>query len=190
MTWLSRETGKKYRLLTEAEREYVTRAGTTSPYWWGTTISDNQANYDTRPRQSAQDAEAARVATKTAGPKKMGKSKNKPELTHAEEKTAAAPPDLRFRGGTVPVHFFQPNPWGLYQVHGNVAEWVQDCWGRTYHGAPADGSAATSGDCSKRVIRGGSWNFYPEDLRAAYREAGRANQAFVVVGFRVARELT
>jgi formylglycine-generating enzyme required for sulfatase activity len=90
-TWLSGKTGKTYRLLSEAEREYVARAGTTTPYWWGASISTSQANYNS--------------------------------------------------SKTVPVDSFQPNPWGLYQVHGNVWEWVEDCYNDTYIGALSDGSA-------------------------------------------------
>ena len=72
-----------------------------------------------------------------------------------------------YRQKTLPVESFQPNPWGLYQVHGNVWEWCQDCWNDNYHNAPADGSAWTTGDCSRRVLRGGSWSNNPQYLRSA-----------------------
>jgi formylglycine-generating enzyme required for sulfatase activity len=65
-----------------------------------------------------------------------------------------------------------PNPWGLHDVHGNVWEWVQDCWHENYEEAPTDGSAweeEGGGDCGRRVVRGGSWNSYPEYLRSAFR---------------------
>ncbi|MFV0278769.1 MAG: formylglycine-generating enzyme family protein [Parahaliea sp.] len=71
---------------------------------------------------------------------------------------------------TAPVGSFAPNPWGLYDMHGNVWEWVQDCWHGSYEGAPADGSAwleENGGDCTGRVLCGGSWNFNPFILRAA-----------------------
>jgi formylglycine-generating enzyme required for sulfatase activity len=126
LAWISRKTGKTYRLLSEAEREYVTRAGTTTPYWWGTSISTDQANYN--------------------GTYPNGKGPG------------------QFRRQTVPVDSFAPNPFGLYQVHGNVWEWVQDCDHAGYDGAPTDGSAWTSGNgsawtggaCIRRVLRGGS----------------------------------
>ena len=70
---------------------------------------------------------------------------------------------------TAPVGSFGPNIWGLHDMHGNVKEWVQDCWNGSYQGAPTDGSAWESGDCSQRVLRGGAWNYNPGILRSAYR---------------------
>jgi formylglycine-generating enzyme required for sulfatase activity len=117
--WLSKMTGKSYRLLSEAEREYVTRAGTATPFWWGSSISTDQANYD---------------GNHTYGSGAKGEHRNM----------------------TLPVASFQPNPWGLYQVHGNVYDWVEDCFHDSYRGAPSDGTAWTTGDCTYRVLRGGS----------------------------------
>ena len=95
-----------------------------------------------------------------------------------------------YRGRTVPVGSFPPNAWGLHDVHGNVWEWVEDCWNGSYAEAPSDGSARERWDCSNRVLRGGAWNLKPRFLRSANRiritSAGRNN----VVGFRVARTLT
>ncbi len=132
-SWLSKQTGKSYRLLSEAEYEYAARAGTTTPFWWGSSITPEQANYD--------------GTYVYAGGGRKGEYRHK----------------------TVPVKSFKPNPWGLYQVHGNAWSWVEDCWHDDYNGAPTDGSAWTSGDCSTRVLRGGSWINDPRDLRAAYR---------------------
>ena len=154
VAWLSRKTGKTYRLLSEAEREYVTRAGTTTPFWWGSQISTSLANYN--------------------GNYSYGNG-----------------PKGEYRQRTLPVDSFSPNPWGLYQVHGNVWEWVEDCYNKNYSGAPSDGSAWTSGDCSLRVLRGGSWVNDPEHLRSANRE-GNTTVVDVRVnlyGFRVARTL-
>jgi formylglycine-generating enzyme required for sulfatase activity len=159
VAWLSHKTGQPYRLLSEAEREYVTRAGTTTPFWWGSSISTRQANYDGKFAFPA-------GANATGG----------------------------FRRETVPVDFFPPNPWGLYQVHGNVHEWVEDCWHASYDGAPADGSARTEPDCTEHVARGGSWNFSAWHLRSASR--GRlatvafASGGVVAIGLRVARTLS
>ena len=147
--WLSDKTRKKYRLLSEAEREYVTRAGTDTPFWWGKSISTDEANYD---------------GNYTYG----GGSKGE------------------YRQKTLPVNSFQPNPWGLYQMHGNVWEWVEDCWHGDYHNAPNDGSAWTTGDCTYRVLRGGSWNFDPQDLRAARRSLSTPDDRVNYIGFRVA----
>jgi formylglycine-generating enzyme required for sulfatase activity len=157
LSWLSRKAGKTYRLLSEAEREYVTRAGTTTPFWWGSSISTNQANYN---------------GNHTYGKGVKGE----------------------YRQQTVPVDSFQPNPWGLYQVHGNVWEWAEDCvagyfYQESYNGAPNDGSARTSGDCGSRVLRGGPWDYHPQVLRAAdrYRFSVIRSNDF---GFRVGRVLT
>jgi formylglycine-generating enzyme required for sulfatase activity len=127
--YISSIADKPYRLLTEAEREYVTRAGTTTPFWWGSSISTAQANY-------------------------RG--------------------DDVWRRKTVPIDAFKANPWGLYNVHGNVREWVEDCYQDSYRRVPSDGSAADFGDCSSRVLRGGSWAYGPEDLRAASRDKNTA----------------
>jgi formylglycine-generating enzyme required for sulfatase activity len=148
--WLSRKTGKTYRLLSEAEREYVTRAGTTTPFWWGATITTSQANYN------GTDAFA-------------GGAKGE------------------YRHQTLPVDSFAPNPFGLFQVHGNVWEWVEDCWHAGYAGAPADGSAWTSPECNLRVVRGGSWFYAPGGLRSANRDRAKPANRYYDYGFRVAR---
>jgi formylglycine-generating enzyme required for sulfatase activity len=147
--WLSRRTGKSYRLLSEAEREYVTRAGTTTLFWWGSTISTGQANYD----------------------------------------GSYSRPKGEYRQRTVPVDSFQPNAWGLYQVHGNVWEWTGDCYHDSYGGALRNGSARTTGDCSLRVVRGGSWIDNPGDLRAALRGRITIGVREDYLGFRVGRTL-
>jgi formylglycine-generating enzyme required for sulfatase activity len=151
--WLSRRTGKAYRLLNEAEREYVTRAGTMTPFWWGSSISTQQANYN---------------GNFTYGDGSQGE----------------------YRQKTIPVGSFPPNPWGLYQVHGNIWEWVEDCSNKNYTGAPTDGSVWTSGNCNSRVLRGGSWNDDPKNLRAANRLIGIDSKIRAFnFGFRVARTL-
>jgi formylglycine-generating enzyme required for sulfatase activity len=90
---------------------------------------------------------------------------------------------------TTPVGSYPANPWGLFDVHGNVWEWVEDCWNDSYQGAPADGSAWTTGDCSRRVLRGGSWFIDPEFLRAALRTWNNPDFRYSDRGFRVARTL-
>jgi formylglycine-generating enzyme required for sulfatase activity len=74
-------------------------------------------------------------------------------------------------------------------MHGNVWEWVEDCWPRSYDGAPADGSAWTAGDCNARVVRGGSWKTDPQYLRAAYRDRNTPAGRNSGLGFRVKRTL-
>jgi formylglycine-generating enzyme required for sulfatase activity len=150
LPWLSRKTGKLYRMLTEAEWEYVARAGTTTPFWWGVSISAEQANYD-------------------------------------GGTTYVNAPKGEFRAQTVPVDTLAPNPWGLYNVHGNVWEWVQDCWSDSYDGGRPDGAAWTAESCDLRVLRGGSWYAYPWFLRSAARSGVTAADRSDLFGLRVAR---
>ena len=91
---------------------------------------------------------------------------------------------------TAPVGSFSANAFGLHDVLGNVWEWVEDCWNESYRGAPTDGSAWESGDCDRRVLRGGSWGDEPRDLRSADRFWGTTGVRVDDVGFRVARTLT
>jgi len=153
VAWLTKTTGKTYRLPSEAEREYVTRAGTTTPYWWGSSISGSQANYDSR-------------------------------MTHA------GGVDGVWLQKTVPVDTFAPNPWGLYNVHGNVYEWMEDCQDFDNAKNPRDGTAKTTGDCSHRMARGGAWStIHAADLRAAARVSSSATERDTGFGFRVVRTL-
>ena len=91
---------------------------------------------------------------------------------------------------TAPVGSVPANAWGLHDMHGNVWEWVQDCWNGSYAGAPVDGGAWLSGDCSERVLRGGSWYNLPRNLRAALRSGDTTGNRYGDNGFRVARTLT
>jgi formylglycine-generating enzyme required for sulfatase activity len=92
---------------------------------------------------------------------------------------------------TGPVDSFKPNPWGLYQVHGNVFDWTADCWHESYNGAPDDGSAWTDSctDSSKRAVRGGSWVDLPMFLRSAGRARFPTEKRNSYLGFRVGRLL-
>ncbi|HJN88416.1 MAG TPA: SUMF1/EgtB/PvdO family nonheme iron enzyme, partial [Dehalococcoidia bacterium] len=76
---------------------------------------------------------------------------------------------------------------GLHDMLGNLWEWGQDCWNESYSGAPTDGSAWTSGDCSRRVLRGGSWSYGPRDVRSANRFRVRSAIRSNNVGFRISR---
>lgn len=151
VAWLSRKTGKSYRLLTEAEWEYVARAGTTTAFNTGASINPTQANYDTK-------------------------------VSYAGSPTATS------QGRTVPVGSYSPNDFGLHDVHGNVWEWVEDCWNGSYAGAPGDGSAWASGNCALRVLRGGSWFNAPGIARSALRYVNvPALRVSYYFGLRVAR---
>jgi formylglycine-generating enzyme required for sulfatase activity len=142
VSWLSRETGHTYRLLSEAEWEYAARAGTITRFSWGDDIpTAERANFGSN------------------------------------------------RGRTTEVGSYPANPWGLCDMHGNVREWVEDCWNDSYEGAPDNGSAWTSGDCARRVLRGGSWYSVPRLLRSAFRYWLDSVDRDGGIGFRVARTL-
>ncbi len=89
---------------------------------------------------------------------------------------------------TAPVESFAANAFGLYDMHGNVWEWTQDCWNASYHGAPDGGLPWLSGDCDRRVIRGGSWNVSPYFLRSALRNWTEINSHSYSTGFRLVME--
>jgi formylglycine-generating enzyme required for sulfatase activity len=91
---------------------------------------------------------------------------------------------------TSPVGSFKPNAFGLYDMHGNVWEWVDDCYHDNYSGAPTDGSSWTAGDCSRHVVRGGSRRSDPRDIRSAHRVWDTAGDRSGAMGFRVGRTLT
>ena len=91
---------------------------------------------------------------------------------------------------SAPVGSHAANAWGLRDMHGNAAEWVSDCWNPDYLGAPADGSSWTAGDCSLRVVRGGSWISAPQAVRSASRARKPAENRYLDIGFRVVRELS
>ena len=150
--WLSKKTGKTYRLLTEAEWEYAARAGTMTPFSTGATISTDQANYD---------------GNYTYGSGKKG----------------------QYRRRTVEVGSFQANEFGLHDVHGNVREWVQDCYQSSYAGAPTDGRSVADASRCRRVVRGGYWLNIPQNIRSASRDGTHPDLRSGVGGFRLARTL-
>ena len=90
---------------------------------------------------------------------------------------------------TAPVASFEPNAFGLYDMIGNVWEWLQDCWNDSYKGAPTEGSAWESGNCGLRVVRGGSWNIRPGYARVANRNRDAPTDRYIYQGFRLARML-
>jgi formylglycine-generating enzyme required for sulfatase activity len=90
---------------------------------------------------------------------------------------------------TLEIYTSEPNPFGLLHMHGNVREWVEDCWNASLAGLPRDGSARTSGDCERHVIRGGSWADEPKGLRSAVRSWDVTTERRAQIGFRVGRAL-
>jgi formylglycine-generating enzyme required for sulfatase activity len=159
--WLSRKTGKAYRLLSEAEWEYAARGGSHSSRPWG----DD-------PGQACRNANVGDATAKAGVPGFSNIAMHACDDGHAY---------------TAPVGSYQPNGFGLYDMIGNAWEWTEDCWNEDYAGAPGDGSARTAGDCERRVLRGGSWDVNPDVARSAYRGADAAGFRDVDFGFRVAR---
>ena len=158
--WISGRTGKSYRLLSESEWEYMARSGSRSKYPFG-------------------DSESALCGHGNAADQSTDLNwRNKSCSDGIGKKTA-------------PVGSFQANGFGVYDTVGNVWEWVEDCWHESYSGAPSDGNAWTSGgDCAKRVLRGGSWNYGPWDLRSAVRNRSGPSARSYNLGFRIARTLS
>ena len=160
--WLSRRTDHEYRLASESEWEYAARAKTETSRFWG----DNP--------DSACDF--ANVADQTL-------KESYPDLAWPIHDCE----DGHVR--TAPVGNFQANFFGLNDMLGNVWEWTEDCWNANYTGAPDDGSAWVTGNCSARVVRGGSWLSGPRVVRSADRYRNDASNRSEIVGFRVARTL-
>jgi formylglycine-generating enzyme required for sulfatase activity len=145
--WLSRKTGKQYRLPSESEWEYAARAGTTTSFSFGDTLTTDQANYDGSP---------------------SGLNRQK----------------------TMPVGSFPANAFGLHDMHGNAWEWIEDCWSDEYIAeTPVNGAPFMRANCGGHVMRGGSWEDYSGDARAAARVGAFNDDAFWSDGIRVARSI-
>jgi formylglycine-generating enzyme required for sulfatase activity len=164
--WLSTETGKKYRLPSEAEYEYVARAGGKGTYWWG----EGSPNEAVENLTGERDKSPARREWSTYF-KKYGDG-------HWGPAPVGSIDDEKL------VH-----PMGIYDIAGNVSEWTEDCWHQNYMMAPVDGSAWVNPGCKRRVARGGHWASAPEQSRAAFRFPVGDDSYGPVVGIRIARDL-
>jgi formylglycine-generating enzyme required for sulfatase activity len=158
LAWISKKTGHAYRLLTDSEYEYAARAGSTTPWWWG---SD--------PNATCLYANGADLDTKARFP---------------QYKAPACHDGYVF---TSPAGLFKPNAFGLYDMVGQAWSLTADCWNDTYANEPTDGSANMGGDCGRRSMRGASWDNDPASLRSARRSKnGLIERRGDGVGFRVA----
>ena len=165
VAWLSAATGQRYRIPTEAEWEYVARAGTTTLQSWGDSFDDvclhaNSSDLDRADAHGGLEAEPTRF--------------------------------FDCRDGfvyTAPVGSYPANQFGLYDVIGNVWEWVEDCFYPTYQGAPADSSAWIHEGCDRLVVRGGGWFSRVWFVRPAGRSREGPEYRSMTLGLRVLREL-
>lgn len=160
--WLSAQSGQRYRLPSEAEFEYVLRAGGSGIYPWG----------DGGP--------PARSGNFTGA---------KDRSASGRHWSNAFPGYGDGYWGPAPVGRFKPDAWGVHDMAGNVSEWVADCWHDSYRRAPRDGSAWVNAGCRTRVVRGGSWASAPAQTRSAWRAPAPADSTNARIGFRVVREI-
>ncbi|MDR2012457.1 MAG: SUMF1/EgtB/PvdO family nonheme iron enzyme [Rhodanobacter sp.] len=162
VAWLSVRTGKHYRLPSETEFEYALRAGSSTRYSWG------DGNPD----------------------KPLGNFTGAGDRSPTKRSWSSAFP--RYSDGfwgPAPVKSFPPNAFGLYDMEGNVSEWVQDCLHDNYVRAPHDSTAWVNPGCAQRVVRGGSWGSDPDQVRSAFRTAAPDDTRSARVGIRIARDL-
>ena len=166
--WLSKVTGKAYRLPSETEWEYAARGGTTTPRYFGDRDSDEESLLSVT-------CDYANVFDSSAVTE-LAFSYPNARCTDAHTYTA-------------PVGSYKPNAFDLYDLIGNAREWLQDCYTTSYEGRPADGHAwEWAGGCEQRGVRGGSWATRPSESRAAARGGEAQGLRQSDLGFRVVRE--
>lgn len=160
--WLSSVTGKRYRLPSEAEFEYALRAGSQSRFPWGEADPPRQTGNLTGARD---------------------RSPSGRNWGNAFERYGDG------HWGPAPAGSYRANTFGLYDLEGNVSEWVMDCWHVGYRRAPADGGPWYNPGCRSRVVRGASWSSAPAQARSAWRMLQAHDVTNARTGFRVARDI-
>lgn len=159
IAWLKVKTGRRYRLPSESEWEYVARAGSKGAYWTGASIGHDKARF------------------------------GQPQVAGLLQKTSATEPNADGKGpGAVTAGFGGPNAFNLFDVHGNAWEVVADCWLDDHAALPAEGRPVTRIPCRAQVAKGGGWSSEADRLRAAARQPFDAGLAANTVGFRMARD--
>jgi formylglycine-generating enzyme required for sulfatase activity len=162
--WLSEKTDRHYRLPSEAEWEFAARAGTSTRRFWGDA-----------PASACDYANVYDRGSEVLMPR--ARTRRKPHDCEDGYKT------------TAPVGRFKANQLELHDMLGNVGEWVQDCWHDNYEGTPKDASSWLDSVCGGRVVRGGSWNDAPRNVRSAYRNWYSPDDRYGFVGFRLAQDI-
>ncbi|MBO9716948.1 MAG: SUMF1/EgtB/PvdO family nonheme iron enzyme [Pseudoxanthomonas sp.] len=159
--WLSAQTGRHYRLPSEAEFEYALRAGNPGRFPWGDNAipPDGSGNF---------------AGGNDVSP--SGRTWNNAFVGFGDG-----------YWGPAPTGRFEPNAWGLHDLAGNVSEWVADCWHASYRRAPADGAAWFNPGCRSRVVRGGVWSGSPAQTRSAWRSPMDSDMTSARIGFRLVR---
>ena len=178
--WLSKETGETYRLLTESEWEYSARAGTKTVRFWGNSDEGcdyaNGADLDITPESFLEEM----------------KGRGSKIVLPEDWVVADCHDGYEY---SAPVGSFVPNDFGVYDILGNVAEWVGDCWDGSYEDSPRDGTARLTGDCNRPILRGASYYDMPLYLRSSNHYGFQSNQSenkdtrYINFGFRVMREM-
>ncbi len=164
--WLSAATGRHFRLPSNTEWEYAARAGTTTTVWWGDTPGAATCRY-------ANVRDAGSVGRSTGG---------------LVDPASVMPCDDR-HATTAPVASFAPNPWGLYDMIGNVWEMTLDCLNADQRGAPTDARPRDTGTCTSHIDRGASWGNTPKYVRAAAQHPDLIGARTAVLGFRLVEDI-
>ncbi len=160
--WLSERSGQRYRLPSEAEFEYAARSGEAGRFPWG----------DAPPKSGTGNLTGG--GDRSPGGRSWGNA-------------FAGYRDGHW--GPAPTASFRPNRFDIYDLEGNISEWVADCWHDGYRRAPTQGEAWVNSGCRTRVVRGGAWASSPAQTRAAWRSQAESDATNALTGFRVVRDL-